>query len=222
MFQFREDRIYRHLEPALAFQLEINRMRNFDLEAIPTANSKMHLYLGKAKVRRWHIQFCFPVPTGIMFAMVYKSHFSEFCKLLSFRSEKTSNAIYKKAMMIKCSCMMHIIDVITYPLCFPLLYAASWNPIFNIFIVFGFQQVAKGQEVTDYRFFVRSIIRHSDLVTKVINKELNFQNVLRLKIWNSAISFWSCYGIECPSLFAATRAEAHWNHPFGRPLHLTV
>lgn len=49
-FQFCEDRIYRHLEPALAFQLEINRLRNFDLEAIPTANLKMHLYLGKAKV----------------------------------------------------------------------------------------------------------------------------------------------------------------------------
>jgi acetyl-CoA carboxylase/biotin carboxylase 1 len=26
--------------------------------------------------------------------------------------------------------------------------------------------VAKGQEVTDYRFFVRAIIRHSDLITK--------------------------------------------------------
>ncbi|KAK3798057.1 hypothetical protein RRG08_034617 [Elysia crispata] len=74
-FEFCEDRIYRHLEPALAFQLEINRLRNFDLEAIPTANLKMHLYLGKAKV-------------------------------------------------------------------------------------------AKGQEVTDFRFFVRCIIRHSDLVTK--------------------------------------------------------
>ena len=48
--QFTEDRIYRHLEPALAFQLEINRMRNFDLEAIPIANHRMHLYLGKAKV----------------------------------------------------------------------------------------------------------------------------------------------------------------------------
>ena len=48
--QFAEDRIYRHLEPALAFQLEINRMRNFDLEAIPIANHRMHLYLGKAKV----------------------------------------------------------------------------------------------------------------------------------------------------------------------------
>ncbi|CAG7704187.1 unnamed protein product [Allacma fusca] len=72
---FVEDRIYRHLEPALAFQLEINRMRTYDLEALPTSNQKMHLYLGKAKV-------------------------------------------------------------------------------------------AKGQEVTDYRFFIRSIIRHSDLITK--------------------------------------------------------
>jgi len=72
---FTEDRIYRHLEPALAFQLEINRMRTYDLEALQTSNQKMHLYLGKAKV-------------------------------------------------------------------------------------------AKGQEVTDYRFFIRSIIRHSDLITK--------------------------------------------------------
>uniref|UniRef100_A0A8C4UWW1 acetyl-CoA carboxylase n=1 Tax=Falco tinnunculus TaxID=100819 RepID=A0A8C4UWW1_FALTI len=72
---FEEDRIYRHLEPALAFQLELNRMRNFDLTAIPCANHKMHLYLGAAKVE-------------------------------------------------------------------------------------------VGTEVTDYRFFVRAIIRHSDLVTK--------------------------------------------------------
>ena len=74
--QFYEDQIYRHLEPGLAFQLEINRLRNFNLVNIPTANYRMHLYLGKAKV-------------------------------------------------------------------------------------------AKGQEVTDYRFFVRAIVRHSDLVTKV-------------------------------------------------------
>lgn len=73
---FYEDRIYRHLEPALAFQLEINRLRNYDLEAIPTAKQKMHLYLGKAK------------------------------------------------------------------------------------------DVAPGQQVTDYRFFIRTIIRHSDLITK--------------------------------------------------------
>ncbi|XP_073438704.1 acetyl-CoA carboxylase 2 isoform X1 [Dendrobates tinctorius] len=73
--EFAEDRIYRHLEPALAFQLELNRMRNFDLTAVPCANHKMHLYLGAAKV-------------------------------------------------------------------------------------------AAGIEVTDYRFFIRAIIRHSDLVTK--------------------------------------------------------
>ena len=34
------------------------------------------------------------------------------------------------------------------------------------------QQVAKGIEVTDYRFFVRAIIRHSDLITKVTNRYL--------------------------------------------------
>ncbi|XP_040354637.1 acetyl-CoA carboxylase isoform X4 [Ixodes scapularis] len=75
-----EDRIYRHLEPALAFQLEINRLRNYDLEAIPTSNLKMHLYLGKAKV-------------------------------------------------------------------------------------------PKGQEVADFRFFIRAIIRHSDLITKEASYE---------------------------------------------------
>ncbi|XP_047513528.1 acetyl-CoA carboxylase isoform X2 [Pieris napi] len=72
---FKEDTIYRHLEPASAFQLELYRMRSYDLEALPTSNQKMHLYLGKAKVK-------------------------------------------------------------------------------------------KGQEVTDFRFFIRSIIRHQDLITK--------------------------------------------------------
>ncbi|XP_030632156.1 acetyl-CoA carboxylase isoform X2 [Chanos chanos] len=47
---FEEDRIYRHLEPALAFQLELSRMRNFALTAVPCANQKMHLYLGAARV----------------------------------------------------------------------------------------------------------------------------------------------------------------------------
>lgn len=47
---FCEDVIYRHLEPALAFQLELNRLKNYDLDPIPVSNHKMHLYLGKAKV----------------------------------------------------------------------------------------------------------------------------------------------------------------------------
>uniref|UniRef100_H3DEN7 acetyl-CoA carboxylase n=1 Tax=Tetraodon nigroviridis TaxID=99883 RepID=H3DEN7_TETNG len=72
---FQEDRIYRNLEPALAFQLELNRMKNFDLTAVPCENHKMHLYLGAARVQQ-------------------------------------------------------------------------------------------GVEVTDYRFFIRAIIRHSDLITK--------------------------------------------------------
>lgn len=72
---FQEDRIYRNLEPALAFQLELSRMRNFDLTAVPCANHKMQLYLGAARVQ-------------------------------------------------------------------------------------------EGAEVTDYRFFIRAIIRHSDLITK--------------------------------------------------------
>lgn len=74
--QFAEDRIYRHLEPALAFQLELSRLRNFDVTAMPCANHKMHLYLGAARVQ-------------------------------------------------------------------------------------------EGAEVTDHRFFIRVIIRHSDLITKV-------------------------------------------------------
>ena len=49
---FNEDKIYRHLEPGLAFQLEIYRLRTFHLELIPTSNLKIHLYLGKAKVGR--------------------------------------------------------------------------------------------------------------------------------------------------------------------------
>ena len=49
---YNEDTIYRHLEPALAFQLELNRLKNYDLESVPTSNHKMHLYLGTAKVAK--------------------------------------------------------------------------------------------------------------------------------------------------------------------------
>ncbi|XP_010868663.4 acetyl-CoA carboxylase 1 isoform X4 [Esox lucius] len=87
--EFEEDRIYRHLEPALAFQLELNRMRNFALTAIPCANHKMHLYLGAARVE-------------------------------------------------------------------------------------------VGTEVTDYRFFVRAIIRHSDLITKEASFEYLHNEAERL------------------------------------------
>lgn len=48
--EFNEDTIYRHLEPALAFQLEIHRLSNFTIQLMPTQNHRMHLYLGSAKV----------------------------------------------------------------------------------------------------------------------------------------------------------------------------
>jgi len=77
---YEEDKIYRHLEPALAFQLELNRLKNYDLQSVATSSNKMHLYLGTAKV-------------------------------------------------------------------------------------------AKGRPVSDYRFFIRSIIRHSDLITAAASFE---------------------------------------------------
>ena len=46
---FKEDRVYRNLEPALAFQMEINRLQNYDLEPIPVLNRRMQIYFGQAK-----------------------------------------------------------------------------------------------------------------------------------------------------------------------------
>ncbi|KAM7536286.1 hypothetical protein Aperf_G00000086942 [Anoplocephala perfoliata] len=51
---FKEDRVYRNLEPALAFQMEINRLQNYDLEPIPTLNHHMQMYFGQAKVSQSH------------------------------------------------------------------------------------------------------------------------------------------------------------------------
>ena len=41
--------MYRHLEPALAFQLELSRLKNYDLVPVPVSNHKMHLYFATAK-----------------------------------------------------------------------------------------------------------------------------------------------------------------------------
>lgn len=49
--EYKEDEIYRHLEPALAFQLELSRLRNFSLKLIQTRNHRMHLYHGVAKTK---------------------------------------------------------------------------------------------------------------------------------------------------------------------------
>lgn len=44
-----EDSIYRHLEPALAFQLDIHRLKNFNIKQLPTNNHILHMYYGTAK-----------------------------------------------------------------------------------------------------------------------------------------------------------------------------
>lgn len=118
-----EDQIYRHLEPALAFQLEINRLRNYDLEAVPTASqNKMHLYLGKAKVR------------------------------------------------------------------------------------------APGQQVTDFRFFVRTIIRHSDLITKEASYEFLQNEGNCRRIWLIKINYlWEFLG-ERLLLEAMDELEVAFTH----------
>jgi hypothetical protein len=40
---YKEDLVYRHLEPALAFQLELNRLKNYDLHPVPVSNHKVRI-----------------------------------------------------------------------------------------------------------------------------------------------------------------------------------
>lgn len=52
--EYHEDKVYRHLEPALAFQLELNRLKNYDLAPVAVSNHKMHLYFATAKKLNKH------------------------------------------------------------------------------------------------------------------------------------------------------------------------
>ncbi|KXS21117.1 hypothetical protein M427DRAFT_93711 [Gonapodya prolifera JEL478] len=49
LFDFREDQIIRHIEPALAYQLELRRMANFTLKPAYSDNRRMHIYLGAGR-----------------------------------------------------------------------------------------------------------------------------------------------------------------------------
>ena len=81
--QFEEDSIYRHLEPALAFQLEVYRLRNFDLQTIPTTNHNLHLYLGSAK-KVWCLNWRYFIPWPCMISSLLTRYFS-----YSFLSEES-------------------------------------------------------------------------------------------------------------------------------------
>eukprot|EP01135_Chromosphaera_perkinsii_P003334 Nk52_evm34s240 gene=Nk52_evmTU34s240 len=49
---FNEDDIYRHIEPALAFQLEVFRLSSYKITFCPTDNHTLHLYYGEGKVNQ--------------------------------------------------------------------------------------------------------------------------------------------------------------------------
>jgi acetyl-CoA carboxylase/biotin carboxylase 1 len=44
-----EDQMIRHVEPALAYQLELGRLSNFNIKSIPTDNRNIHVYEASAK-----------------------------------------------------------------------------------------------------------------------------------------------------------------------------
>jgi len=44
-----EDDIYRHIDPALAFKLELGRLQNYSIRACPTRDPKLHVYHAQRK-----------------------------------------------------------------------------------------------------------------------------------------------------------------------------
>ncbi|ORX86109.1 acetyl-CoA carboxylase [Anaeromyces robustus] len=46
---YKEDQVIRHMEPALAYQLELNRLSNFNVEPMPMYNNNIHIYHAIAK-----------------------------------------------------------------------------------------------------------------------------------------------------------------------------
>eukprot|EP00743_Colponemidia_sp_Colp-15_P007010 GILK01007565.1.p1 GENE.GILK01007565.1~~GILK01007565.1.p1 ORF type:complete len:1949 (+),score=411.99 GILK01007565.1:702-5849(+) len=46
---YEEDPIYRHVEPSLAYHLELKRMHKFNIRLVPTTNRSIHLYLAQPR-----------------------------------------------------------------------------------------------------------------------------------------------------------------------------
>lgn len=46
---YTEDTMIRHIEPALAYQLELARLSNFNIKSVPTSNRNIHVYEASAK-----------------------------------------------------------------------------------------------------------------------------------------------------------------------------
>ncbi|KNC52811.1 acetyl-CoA carboxylase [Thecamonas trahens ATCC 50062] len=47
--EYAEDGIHRYIEPPLAFQLDIGRLSNYNIRAVPTGHSHLHVYAAHAK-----------------------------------------------------------------------------------------------------------------------------------------------------------------------------
>ena len=49
---YQEDPVCRHIEPPLAYHLEMNRLSNYDITFVPTLNRQVHLYYATAKGKK--------------------------------------------------------------------------------------------------------------------------------------------------------------------------
>ncbi|KAG5461488.1 MAG: acetyl-CoA carboxylase, partial [Olpidium bornovanus] len=54
---YREDRTIRHVEPALAYQLELSRLSNFNLEPVTVKDRQLHIYFGVGKENPSDVRF---------------------------------------------------------------------------------------------------------------------------------------------------------------------
>ncbi|EGC30161.1 acetyl-CoA carboxylase [Dictyostelium purpureum] len=49
---YNEDPIFRHIEPAMAYHLEVRKLSNFDITHVPTQSQRIHLYYAQEKGKR--------------------------------------------------------------------------------------------------------------------------------------------------------------------------
>eukprot|EP01133_Synstelium_polycarpum_P019716 gene19716-23611_t len=49
---YTEDPIFRHIEPAMAYHLEVRRLANFDISHVPTSSARIHLYYAQEKGKK--------------------------------------------------------------------------------------------------------------------------------------------------------------------------
>ncbi|GAM23780.1 hypothetical protein SAMD00019534_069550 [Acytostelium subglobosum LB1] len=49
---YMEDPIFRHIEPAMAYHLEVRKLSNFDISHVPTQSQRLHLYYGQEKNKK--------------------------------------------------------------------------------------------------------------------------------------------------------------------------